>query len=73
MPLQLNGEWVSCVDRSTLLLDSLHSGGLVGTKRACGQGGCGACTVHIVDDQGKATPVNVGLKPMGVFDENQVR
>ena len=42
-------------------LDSLHSGGLVGTQRACGQGGCGACTVHIVDDRGKATPVNACL------------
>ena len=53
-------------------LDYLHSGGLAGTKGACGQGGCSACTVHIVDDQGKATPVNACLKPMGVLDENQV-
>ena len=61
VPLQLDGAWVSCAARSTLLLDSLHSGGLAGTQRACGQGGCGACTMHIVDDRGKATPVNACL------------
>ena len=37
------------VDPRTLLIDYLRSDavGLTGTKKACGQGGCGACTVTL--------------------------
>ena len=37
------------VDPRTLLVDYLRSDavGLTGTKKACGQGGCGACTVTL--------------------------
>jgi xanthine dehydrogenase/oxidase len=47
----LNGEKVEIdnPDPSTLLVDYLRSTqvGLTGTKHACGQGGCGSCTVTL--------------------------
>ncbi len=47
--LMVNGRQTSVdVDPATLLLWVLRDGlGLVGTKYACGEGLCGACTVHI--------------------------
>ncbi len=47
--LMVNGRQTSVdVDPATPLLWVLRDGlGLVGTKYACGQGLCGACTVHI--------------------------
>jgi aerobic-type carbon monoxide dehydrogenase small subunit (CoxS/CutS family) len=47
--LEVNGKDVSVdVDPATPLLWALRDGlGLVGTKYGCGEGICGACTVHI--------------------------
>ena len=44
---RLNGRSVSCfVDAEEVLVDTLRNRfGLTGTKKACGTGDCGACTV----------------------------
>lgn len=48
---KLNGKPVSCeVDGKEILVDTIRGiFGLTGTKKACGTGDCGACTV-LVDD-----------------------
>ena len=45
--LKLNGKNVKCdVDGKTLLVDTIRETfGLTGTKKACGTGDCGACTI----------------------------
>ncbi len=50
--LKVNGKELSIdVDPATPLLWVLRDGlGLVGTKYACGEGACGACTVHLDGD-----------------------
>ena len=47
----LNGKAVTCeVDGTEILVDTIREHfGLTGTKKACGTGDCGACTV-LVDD-----------------------
>ncbi len=44
---KLNGKNVKCdVDGKTLLVDTIRETfGLTGTKKACGTGDCGACTI----------------------------
>ena len=42
-------------DPSVLLSDYLHEVGVTGTKVACGQGGCGACTVMVSHREGDQT------------------
>ena len=58
----LNGERVVIdnPDPTALLSDYLHEVGITGTKVACGQGGCGACTV-LVSDQANGKPVHRGV------------
>lgn len=80
----VNGRAQQCAVRSTLLIDYLHAlptsaggsdnggAGLQGTKLGCGQGGCGACTVNIVDDNGNAIAVNSCLKPVGLLQGKKV-
>lgn len=48
---KLNGKEVCCdVDGKEILVDTLRGHfGLTGTKKACGTGDCGACTVLIND------------------------
>jgi len=70
----INGEKVEIenADPTILLSDYLHDHGLTGTKVACGQGGCGACTVMISqkDQTGKAVhrPINSCLRPICSLD-----
>lgn len=69
----LNGERVTLnnPDPSVLLSDYLHERGVTGTKVACGQGGCGACTVmvsHQVDGQVVHRGVNACLKALCSLD-----
>ena len=47
--LSINGQkYVLSVDPRTTLLDALRDhAGLTGTKKGCGHGQCGACTVHL--------------------------
>src|SRR4051812_1995564 len=63
------------VDPRTLLLDYLRSEevGLTGTKKVCGQGGCGACTValHRFNERTRKVEtlaVNSCLRPLCSLD-----
>ncbi|MFN2383506.1 MAG: (2Fe-2S)-binding protein [Gemmatimonadota bacterium] len=60
IPLRLNGRTMECrVAPEDRLLDLLrYELGLTGTKEGCGEGECGACTVHV-----DGLPVNACLVP----------
>ena len=71
----LNGEKIEITnpDPTILLVDYLHSIGLTGTKVACGQGGCGACTVMLSSydastDNFFHCPINSCLRPLCAVD-----
>ena len=71
--LTINGTVYNPTDRSQLLVDFLHSNvvGLPGTKLACGQGGCGACTVNVVfngSDPNNVRAINSCLRPLGLLE-----
>ncbi len=61
----LNGEPVVLEDPDPrlLLTDFLRARGLTGTKVACGQGGCGACTVMLSHGD-EHRPINACMKPV---------
>lgn len=68
----LNGKSVTAKDPSPhlLLVDYLRSPaiGLTGTKKPCGQGGCGGCTVILTENDGttdgKSRAINACLRPV---------
>jgi len=66
LTMRLNGEEVSIQIRAdALLLDVLRDQlGLMGTKEACGQGECGACTV-LLDGQPVTSCLVPALKAQG--------
>ncbi|MDC0684913.1 molybdopterin cofactor-binding domain-containing protein [Sorangium atrum] len=77
----LNGQPVVLkdVDPTTLLVDWLRSPevGLHGTKKACGQGGCGACTVMITEldpqtGQKMFRSINACMRPICTLDGKAV-
>src|ERR1700757_2913266 len=49
LTLRINGqEYALSLDPRTTLLDAIRDhAGLSGTKKGCGHGQCGACTVHV--------------------------
>eukprot|EP00873_Tetraselmis_striata_P029168 jgi/Tetstr1/449432/TSEL_036527.t1 len=57
---------------ATTLADYLHSVGLTGTKVACGEGGCGCCTVTLSvpapDGSTAVTPINSCLRLLPAVD-----
>lgn len=73
----VNGE-LRVIERpgpTLLLVDYLRSAevGLTGTKLACGEGGCGACTVTLttwdeVTDTLTSRPINSCLRPICLLD-----
>ncbi len=71
----LNGKKVRIArpNPATILAEYLHEAGLTGTKVACGQGGCGACTVmlsqrHPIDGTPIHRAINACLKPLCSLD-----
>lgn len=56
----LNGQVVTIADApvETTLLDFIRSRGLTGAREGCAEGGCGACTVVIVDEGPRYCTVN---------------
>ncbi|MDT7604690.1 MAG: hypothetical protein QOF61_2687, partial [Acidobacteriota bacterium] len=77
----INGERVVVknVDPTILLVDYLRSSpvGLTGTKKACAQGGCGACTVMLSEydaatDEVKHRAINSCLRPLCSLDGMEV-
>lgn len=67
--IKVNGEWKGLeVEGSDLLVDTLRDQlGLTGTKKGCGKGDCGACTV-LMDN----LPVNSCLVLAVQADEREV-
>lgn len=66
-------------DPSLLLVDYLRSTevGLTGTKHACGQGGCGSCTVMLssydaITEKVEHVSINSCLRPVVALDGMEV-
>ena len=59
----LNGKPVSCeVDGSEILVDTIRNRfKLTGTKKACGTGDCGACTVLVDDVAARSCTMLTGM------------
>jgi carbon-monoxide dehydrogenase small subunit len=66
--IKLNGKSVTLAGLPfTRLLDALREHGLTGTKEGCGEGECGACSVHV---NGKL--VNSCLIPIASMDGAEI-
>ena len=66
-----NGEEVIIKNPSpsvTLLEWMRETRGLTGTHLGCGEGGCGICTVVLVDPSGKTVPINSCLRRLCAVD-----
>ncbi|QDZ24669.1 xanthine dehydrogenase [Chloropicon primus] len=78
LQLNVNGETylVEDPDPEMLLVDWLRGMGLTGTKKSCGEGGCGACTVMLqrsLDGEWtKGKPINSCLCPLVSLDGARV-
>lgn len=70
VPFTLNGmEVTTSIDPAERLLDTLrYRLGMTGSKEGCGEGECGACTVHV-----DGIPVNSCLIPTYQVRNAQVR
>jgi len=67
----VNGEEVVIKNPSpsvTLLDWMRETRGLTGTHLGCGEGGCGICTVVLVDPSGKTVPINSCLRRLCAVD-----
>ncbi len=78
LEFRLNGKEVrvDSVSPNTTLLDWLRSGGLTGSKEGCAEGDCGACSVAIIDRDGKGKlcyrSINSCLVPLPLMAGREV-
>ncbi|QJE96065.1 xanthine dehydrogenase molybdopterin binding subunit [Luteolibacter luteus] len=73
--LRVNGEAldVSAVPLHETVLDFLRRSGRTGTKCGCNEGDCGACSVLLVEPDGKLRAVNSCLAFVHVFAGREIR
>jgi len=76
--LTINGEavMVEGLSPTTTLLDFLRNSGRTGTKLGCAEGDCGACTVAVVDRNGRGEPtyraINSCIALLPMFADREI-